>query len=165
MSAMTRRLRGQASDESGAVTVEFSLLLPIALLFIGFLTALGLRTLWAALADDASRSLARYASIRSTSTGYYPNRPLLATKSDKLLGGILGTPTITMTQTQYATLTYNQDATDTSALGPGDLVTVKVSYRVPGISFMTDLVKNIPLIGMDLSGFSTVTDSATARRE
>ena len=158
---MRRRL---SNDDGGATAVEFSLLLPIALLFIGFLLALGMRTLWAGLAEDSARSLARYGAIR-TSTGAYPNRPALVTKSGNLLGGILGTPTITMTQSSASGGAYNQDSATTPTSGEGDILYVTVSYRVPGVSILTDLVRGIPLIGFDMSGLSTVTETSSARRE
>ena len=168
MSAMSRmRSRTQLarrSDDSGAVAVEFSILVPIAMLFIGFLIALGLRTLWAGLADDAARSLARYASIR-TSSGNYPSRPAVITKSGTLLGGILGTPTVSLTQAQTGALSYNQDSSTTTGVGEGDVLTVTVTYDVPGISILADWVKRIPLIGFDLTGFTTVTETSSARRE
>ena len=99
MTKRTRNLRRQRSDD-GTVTVEFALLIPLALLFVGFILALGMRTLWAGFAEDAARSLARYGSIR-TATGDYPSRPALVTRSGSLLGGILGTPTISMNLSRH----------------------------------------------------------------
>lgn len=166
-------LRRNQAAQGGAVTVEFALVIPLAILFLGFVLALGLRALWGGLAEDAARSLVRYASIRNAA-GTYPTRPEIVTRSGTVLGGVLGTPTLTLLEVvrasngsdnvqtgQFATDDVNAAPTE----GSGDLLKVIVTYRVPGVSILTDLVRNLPGVGFDMTGLSTVTETSSARRE
>lgn len=152
--------------EHGAVTVEFALMFPLLMLVVGFMLALGLRTFWSALADYATRDMARYAGLQKTTT-YYPNRTDVVKDGAAIFGGTLGTPTVTLTETAATTLTpaYDQDASFDSRLGEGDTVTVTTTWNVPGLSALVGIVKGLPVIGFDMSGFATVTHTASARRE
>ena len=52
-----------------------------------------------------------------------------------------------------------------AGVGEGDLLTVTVTYKVPGVSVLAGLVSHLPLVGFDLSGLANVSGSSTARRE
>lgn len=167
------RLRGSLRrDDGGAVTVEFALVFPLALLLIGALLSFGLRSLWQAGAGYTARDLARYASIAclgGTVNPTYPDMPLtavtscsggtpqtLAQRANGELGGWIGTPT---SVTSVAT-----NGTDRPHVG--DLVSVTVTYRVPGVTALTGFVNAIPGLGsLDLTPLATVSATATARRE
>ena len=155
---MTRRYPHVTSTrERGAVTVEFALIFPLVALVLGFLIAAGLYELWSGMADYVARDVVRVASM-PLSDGTYPQQAALQTRATNDLAGVMGAPT---------SLALSNDPNVPSAQwGEGDLVTVTVAFHVPGMGGLTGLVNAIPgLGGVDLQGLSTVTRTASVRRE
>jgi TadE-like protein len=84
--------------DHGATAVEFALVLPLAIMFLAFLTAVGLRVLWAAAADHVTRDAASYAAVPN-SRSVYPQGDATVSGMDsvtahasKIYGGLLGAP-------------------------------------------------------------------------
>jgi Flp pilus assembly protein TadG len=123
-----RRTRG----DRGATSVEFALMLPVALLLIGSIVVLALHMTYAALADHAARVGLKKAVIR-TSAGY-PTDAAVRTTVDGLFGSdLLGGP-------QSLTVT-RQDGIPAQ----GDTVRVTVVYQVPAVSKAAALVPDAPI--------------------
>ena len=164
---MTVALRRER--DRGAVAVEFALVFPLAIVILAFTTALGLRVFWSSLSDNAARSAARYAAV-PFANGTYPTDDQIKDHVKNAYGGLLGTPTsvvILNCRSYQPTDESLCETEDNRAPTPpgraGDLVTVTIKWQVPGIQGMQSLVNAIP--GFDVSGFSSVTQTARARRE
>lgn len=162
-------------DDRGAVAVEFALVFPLAVVMIGFLTALGLRVFWAALADNATRSAVHYASIANTARHYPKGNATVdgmksvSSQAGGAYSGVLGSATVTGSVCSDP-VEANCDpsvlplAANFQCDKSGNLITVEVTYQVPGLSGLQGLINAIPG-APDVTQLATVTNIATARCE
>ena len=140
-------------DERGATAVEFALVAPIVLMFILFTMYGGFAVFYGAVADHVARTVARQVSIPTSSDGMsYPDQ------------GSSGQATVRADANKAAgTLLPNPDSvTVTSArpqAGPGDEVTVTVTYKPSALGFLKGVMWFLP------GGKDQITRTATARRE
>lgn len=135
-------------DEKGATAVEFAIVFPLALLFIGVLLFLGLRGLAAAVANDAARDGARYASMRSSNNAPFPSDSDIASYvADEETPSWLPAPTVVVTS---------------DGDGGGSQVTVTVTYE--NIGFLAAAGSFLEAVGVTDSA-DDVSKTATVRRE
>lgn len=165
-------------DDRGAVAVEFALVFPLAVMMLAFITGIGVWVFWSALADNATRSATRYASVPNTA-GHWPKGNASVDGMSSVTdfaggayGGLLGTPTTLVGSNCHDRSPGDESNCEPASLGltagvqcqhTGDLLTVRVSYHVPGLSGLQSLINAMP--GVDLNGLSTVTHTARARCE
>jgi len=165
-------------SEAGAVAVEFALVFPLAVLMLAFISALGLNVFWSALAENAARSAARYASVPNTA-GHWPkgdatvdSMQSVSSQAAGAYGGLLGTPVSVVGSNCHARGTGDETNCDPSTLAlsagfqcqhTGDLLTVRVGYHVPGLTGLQGLVNVLP--GLDVTGLATVTHTVRVRCE
>jgi hypothetical protein len=166
--------------------VEFALVLPLGLMIIAFLLALGLRYFWAALSDSATRAAARYASVQFPN-GCYPmatTTPLggpqnIRDHTASSYAGMLGTPTVTVTNTgrvnkrgsAYVTCYGSDYGSGVFPAGhercgqEGDIVAITTTWHVPGLGALQGLTNAVTFGTLDVTGLATVQHTATARCE
>jgi len=170
--------RAIARRDDGAVAVEFALVFPLATLMLAFLAAVGLNVFWSALAENAARSAARYASVPNTA-GHWPKGDATVDTMQSVsslaagaYNGILGTPTSVVGSNCHDRGTGDESNCDPSSLAmsagfqcqhTGDLLTVQVAYHVPGLNGLQGLVNALP--GVDVTGLATVTHTVRVRCE
>lgn len=143
-----RRLR---LGEGGATAVEFALLVPALMLFIGLLLFGGLYALYANTIDHAASEAARYASIRqgNSSSSPYPDQTGIEDEVNaEVLPGFVPDATVTLTS-----------ASDVP--NEGDRVTVTVT--VTDLPVLSVASRFLSVVG--LSGFDDITRTASARRQ
>jgi Flp pilus assembly protein TadG len=145
---MIRRaaLAAQRRDE-GTTAVEFALVLPAIVTTVFFGLYGGLYFYYGAMADHVARSVAREVSIPIGQTGSaYPDAdPATVTADAKsVAGNLMPSPTSVTTTSLPASGTPEE----------GDMVTVTVTYKLPGLSV-------IPGFG----SIDTITRSASERRQ
>jgi hypothetical protein len=162
-------------EDRGAVAVEFALVFPLAVMMLAFLAAIGMRVLWGSLADNATRAATRYASVPNYA-GQYPHSDAssngmqsVTSTASGAYGGMLGGATVMGSVCSAA----DESNCEPSVLAlnssfqcdrPGHLVTVQVSYHVPGLSGLQGLINAIPG-APDVTALDTVTNVARARCE
>jgi Flp pilus assembly protein TadG len=159
---MSPRTAGAATGERGVVTVEFAIILPLALGVVFLVVVASSAALWGTLCEYKARDLARYVSvlapnntvfsypdqIGSQQTGACKSTPTVCTRAGSIL---LGKPSSLV-------------VTSTGASGvphEGDLVTVSVSYKNPiaaGLGGLTGA------LGLNTGFWATANSTATARR-
>lgn len=137
------------------MTLEFALIFPLALLVISFITALGLRSLFAAATEYVTRDVARQGSIRivdnDPTTDRYLDEAALQAAVRTRLNGVLSQATVQRIPTPNNPARPN---------GEGDLLTVIVTAPVPGVSALQGLAA--PL---GLTFLTEVTQRVTVRFE
>jgi Flp pilus assembly protein TadG len=148
-----RPLRATADErrDSGATAVEFALILPVVISVLFFTLYGALFFYYSAVADHVARSVARQVSIPVGQTGTaYPDATpgAVATDAKNTGGSLIPTPTGVTTVSAPASGTPEE----------GDLVTVSVTYHLPVLSQLSNLIPG-------LSGIDTLTRSATERRQ
>lgn len=147
------------SRQRGAVSLEFALVFPVAMLLLGGIIYLGLYATYSGLAEHGVRQAARFGGIKSLASGTYPTDAEVRTIGAKV-DPLLGTPlSVAVSRTAGA---------GTSALpcvvsgagrrcGDGDVITVTATYDAGALS----AIAAVP----GLPGSGTITRSATARFE
>lgn len=153
---MSGRIR---RNEAGAVAVEFALITPLLLTFIGGLFAIGLHVAYAGLADNAAREGLRKATIRQSGVGYGDQAAVLAAINDKKPGFL---PDALPADVTCTVGTSTAPCPVEKRNRQGDTVTVTVTFRLPGV---TSALRLVPFVGGGLSDISEVTRSAKGRRE
>ncbi len=144
-------------SERGTVALEFALLLPVILLFIGALMIAGMRGVYSALAQHEARVGAREASIRlgQASSDPYPTQFQICDSPNRLLA-FPGSDFI-----QAECTVSNSSAPTARGLGTGDIVTVTLVYRLPAITALSDFVEN----AFNAGALAVVSQSASVMRE
>lgn len=148
---MSARRPARDRSERGATTVEFAIILPLVILFVGLLLFGGFYALYASTADHAAAEAARYASIRQGTSNSAPY-PTEAEVAEKVNGDVL----------PGFVPDANVSVTTLSAVpNEGDRVTVTIR------------LENLPVLGVassflsavGLSGFDDITRTASERRQ
>src|SRR4051794_37986983 len=121
-------------DDSGATAVEFAIVLPIAITFIGVALYAGMYFFYAATAGHVARIVARDASIPSH--GVYPSTAdELRVAHDAVTHdgaeALLPDPT-------------SIRLTPQPAVGEGNELTVTVTYQLPGLSTVGRILPFLP---------------------
>lgn len=157
---MTSRER----DESGATAVEFALVVPLLLTFLGGLMALALHVAYAGVAEHTVREGLREATTK-TSLGYGQQSDVVEEINSSVPGFL---PDAQEVRCFAGTIAPGADVPSGSVCPElrltrqGEEVTVQVTYELPGV---TGLLGLVPLVGDDLAELSTVTREARGRRE
>ena len=132
---MSRRPPVRLRDESGATAVEFALVVPVFLTIVAMIVVVALRMVYAGLAENEARSMARTASMRTSalSTSPYPD----ATAAARLT--LCGNGALPIAGAAYSAAT---DCTFTdlkkgSTAAEGDIVKVTLTYRITAIDGLT----------------------------
>lgn len=116
-----RRFRRRGDE--GAAALEFALVVPVFLVFVGGMLALGLRMAYSGIAEHAAREGLRTATVKTTAGGYASQNDV-QNKVDSVFSGLLNT-------VDPVTVAVNQ-------AGPikrqGDEVRVTVHYRIGAVS-------------------------------
>jgi Flp pilus assembly protein TadG len=123
-----KRLR----KDTGATAVEFALVAPVVFLLIFAVVFAGMYFFYAAVADHIAREVARDASIPSH--GAYPTESDERTVASNSAGTLLPAPTTV-------------DLTPTTTPGEGNELTVTVTYDVPGLAAVGQLLPFLPKSG------------------
>ena len=143
-------------DESGATAVEFALVLTLVVSLFGMLLLLGLRLVYAGLADHAAQVALRTAAVR-THSGYPSDRQVKAAVDDLYPNGLIVDPmTVAVTPS-------SQSVRSVSNTHQGETVTVTVTYDVPALTAVVSLANVIGVPG--LGDLSVITRTATGRFE
>lgn len=150
---MTRRLRRMTSRaartrrEEGATAVEFALVLPVFLLLVGGVLALGLRMFYSAVAEHSVRQGLREATVPQG--GYSSAEEVRAAVANSAKGVL------------------SPDAFECSGCGSGqqgDEVTVTVTYEIEAVTAASKLMP-VPFLQDAFERLATVTTSAEGRLE
>jgi hypothetical protein len=102
------------------------------------------------------------------SNGTYPTDADIRQQIKDAYNGVLGTPTsvVILNCRNFQPTNMSNCATEDVRPGrSGDLVTVTITWDVPGLEGMQGLINAIPGPELDVTGLSTVTQTARARRE
>lgn len=148
---MMRRLNPHGDRDSGATAVEFALVFPVVLVAMMFAIYGAMFFYYNAVGGHVARTIARKLSIPVGQTGSgYPGQDAtsLTTDAHNAAGTLIPDPTSASAHSQ------GNDATPEE----GDLVTVTITYQLPVLSQLSSLVPG-------LSGISTISQSATERRQ
>ena len=124
-------MRRLAKDD-GATAVEFALVAPIVLALIFAVVYAGVYFFYAAAADHIARVVARDASIPSH--GAYPTVGDERTVAENAAGSLLPSPTTV-------------SLTPTPSAAEGNELTVTVTYDIPGLSAIGQLMTFLPAPG------------------
>lgn len=129
--------------DDGATAVEFALVAPIVFLLIFVVIYTGIYFFYAAVADHVARAVARDASIPSH--GVYPTEGQEKALAVHSAGTLLPSPT-------------SVALAPTPAAAEGNELTVTVTYDIPGLSTVGQLLPFLPKSG-------TLTRTVTVRYE
>lgn len=154
-----RRFPGQSGaelmtvrrDERGATAVEFAIILPLVILFVGLLLFGGFYALYASTADHAASEAARYASIRqgNSNSAPYPTAAEIAERvNGDVLPGFVPDAEVSLT-------------TLSEVPNEGDRVTVTI--RLVDLPVLNVASKFLSAVG--LTGFDDITRTASERRQ
>ncbi|HWC35574.1 MAG TPA: TadE family protein [Mycobacteriales bacterium] len=142
-------MRGRRDE--GATAVELAIVLPVVVAVCFFALYGAMFFFYGAVADHVARSVARQVSIPTGQSGSaYPDASAATVLSDakSAASGLLPDPT------SAAATSSGHGATPVQ----GDLVTVTVTYKLP-------LLSNLATVIPGLSSISTVSSSASERRQ
>jgi Flp pilus assembly protein TadG len=136
--------------DEGATAVEVAIVLPVVLAFVGMILFGALYGLFSSTTDNVARRAARYATTRTGSSASAPY-PTAAQVSSFVAGrtpGFMGTP---------------QVATTSTGTDEGSIVTVSVTF--PEMPELRAVGSFMALVGVDVRSASTISRSASGRRE
>jgi Flp pilus assembly protein TadG len=135
-------MRTLRKDE-GATALEFALVAPVLFILIFVVIYAGMYYFYAAVADHVARAVARDASIPSH--GVYPTEVDEKAVADSTAGTLLPSPT-------------SVGLSSTPRAAEGDELTVTVTYDIPGLTTVGQLLRFLPKSG-------TLTRTVTVRYE
>lgn len=144
MTGVQPRLARSGRHDRGAAALETALVVPVVLLLTGAVLLMGLRTVYASLAEHSARVAARHATIRQPT---YPTEAQVEdAAANAVPAGLLGRPAVR----------YDRPG----VLRQGQRVVVTVRYDVPVLRFADLLVP-----GVDMSRLAVIERTATGRLE
>lgn len=118
--------------DDGATAVEFALVAPIVFLLIFVVIYAGMYFFYAAVADHIAQVVARDAAVPSH--GAYPSADDEDALARSKAGTLLPAPT-------------SVDLTPTPSAAEGNELTVTVTYDIPGLSTVSQLLPFLPKSG------------------
>jgi Flp pilus assembly protein TadG len=161
---MTSRLGKTARErETGAAAVEFAVVGLFAIVLLFGLILFALHASYSGLAEHGARKAARAAAARSLTTNRYPGDSEVEAAA-AVPDSILRDPTAIVVDrragpgTSAAPCGVNPGAP--RPCDGGDVVTVTVTYGVPGLSAAAAVIPGLNSVGLD-----EVTRQASARME
>lgn len=128
-------------NDVGATAIELALVLPVALTLIVVVLYLGMYFFYAATAEHVARAVGRDASIPSHHV--YPSQSDEMTVAENAAWGLKMKPTAI-------------SLTPVPAVGEGNALTVTVTYRLPGLAKVGQLLPFLPHPSGELSRSVTV---------
>lgn len=125
------RARRRRRSETGAVAIEFALILPIFLVLVLGIAEMGRAFNIQVSLSQAARESARYAAIHNAETGY--------TTASAKAAGVAAAPSVGLTAADVG-VAYSSGATCTS----GGNAVVTVTYTTPWMTGFPNLIPGMP---------------------
>lgn len=137
-------------NDRGATAVEFALVAPVALFLIGAVLVFGFYGVFNAIAQNAVREAARFASVPSDPfAAIYPDDGAVYAHLVSEAPSVMGAPT-----------SFTVTRVGGSVPGNGDIVTVTATFDTPVLDALEGLLQ-----GAGLGGLTEITRTASARME
>jgi len=127
----TKHIQRRRRHETGAVAVEFALILPIFLALVLGIAEMGRAFNIQVSLSEAARQASRYAAVHCSEAGYSPANAQAA--------GVSAAPSVALTNADIA-IAY----TGTGTCADGNDVSVSISYTTPWMTGFPNLVPGMP---------------------